>query len=285
MSEALKKLKTLGSQKVYMDTHIPAFYIEAILDENFQKFVPTQFFGFVSILEREYAIDLEELKAHAREYYDKEVIREPLAEKGVLVSPPKEKKFMPLYIVLAIFIFLLGFYYTNSSSKEEINSTLPQEVEKVAVEIPSQQKQKRSEVVAPQVQKSSLSVVATQHEAKEENLTQPIETKEKKVVALTKVTPPKRADSLEILPRSRVWLGYINVATHKRYQKTFADRLDLNASKEWIFLSGHGYIDAIVNGKKIHFSSKNGLRLHYKDGRLEKISKEEFKRLNRGRGW
>jgi glyoxylase-like metal-dependent hydrolase (beta-lactamase superfamily II) len=90
---------------------------------------------------------------------------------------------------------------------------------------------------------------------------------------------------LEILPRSRVWLGYIDVATNKKYQKTFSDALDLDADKEWLLLFGHGYVDLIVNGEKIHFSEKNNLRLHYKDGMLEKISLAEFKKINRGRKW
>jgi len=281
MSEALEKLKTLGSQKIYMDTHIPAFYVQAILDENFKELARTQFFGFISILERDYDIDLEELKSHAKEYYDAEVTIEPLGDTGVLATPPKEKNFTLLYIIVAVFIFLLAFYYTTSLKDEggEANITLPQAD---AVEVAPQQKVEEKEVVSPKEQKTTVIPESVASDEEEKNITEPTE---EKVKEKEKVAPFKPSEPLEILPRSRVWLGYINVATHKKYQKTFSDELDLNASQEWLFISGHGYIDALVNGEKIHFSSKNALRLHYKDGILEQISKDEFKRLNRGRGW
>jgi len=283
MSDALEKLKTLGSQKIYMDTHIPAFYVQAILDENFKELTHTQFFGFISILERDYDIDLEELQSHAREYYNSEMTTEHLGDTGVLALPPKEKNFTLLYIIIAIAIFLFAFYFTNRTAEavHETNTTLAQ-ANIVKPEVALQQTKEEKAVSVPQMQKTSIANKTIYSDAKEGNITTPIEEKR---VKKEKVAPFNPSEPLEIIPRSRVWLGYINLATYKKYQKTFSGELDLNASQKWLFLSGHGYMDAFVNGKKIHFSTKNALRLYYKNGVLKKISKEEFKKLNRGRGW
>ena len=267
MSDALEKLKSIGSQQIYIDTHIPTSYVEAILDEEYEKLTRTQFFGFVSIFERDYNIDLQELKSHALEYYDIERVM-PLADTTVFVAPLKQKDFTVFYISIALFIFLLALYY-RSSVTDGVNKTSA-----IQTKISPQQSVEKK-VIAP-TKKISV-VLEVNSSKKEQNLTKRIEQK------VTKVVKPLK--DLEILPRSRVWLGYINVTTNKKRQKTFSNELDLNASKEWIFVFGHGHIDVMVNGIKRHFNNKNSLRLHYKDGVLEKISRDEFEKLNRGRKW
>ena len=82
-----------------------------------------------------------------------------------------------------------------------------------------------------------------------------------------------------------MWLGYVNVATDQKYQKTFEGAFELDPAKEWLLYFGHGYIDVVVDGKKEEFSSKNTLRLHYQDGNITKISINDFKKLNRGNTW
>ncbi len=267
MSEALEKLKSLGAQKIYECTHIPVRYIQAILDENYEGFSRMQFLGFVSIIERDYDIDLQEIKSHAIEYYDAQMATQPLADTGIFITPSKQKNFTIFYIAIAIFIFLLALYYTFGVTDKINNTNTTTEQTKIPL------KQTVEKVIVPQTKK--IAIVSEINSSKQEqNLTK------QKVVKIAVKSEP-----LEILPRSRVWLGYINVATNKKHQKTFSNELDLNASKEWLFIFGHGYIDVIVNGEKRHFSDKNTLRLHYKDGVLEKISTDEFKKLNRGRKW
>ncbi|WP_297432596.1 hypothetical protein [Sulfurimonas sp.] len=270
MSDALEKLKSLGAQKIYEDTHIPVRHVQAILDENYEGFSRMQFLGFVSILERDYDIDLQEIKSHAIEYYDAQMATQPLADAGIFVTPSKQKNFTIFYIVVALFIFLLALYYTLGVANEANNTNT------TAVQIKTPLKQTGEQAVVPQTKKIPI-VSDVNSSEKEQNLTKQVEQKVVKIA--------EKSEPLEILPRSKVWLGYINVATNKKHQKTFSNELDLNASNEWLFIFGHGYIDVIVNGEKRHFSDKNTLRLHYKDGVLEKISTDEFKKLNRGRKW
>jgi len=272
MSDAIEKLKALGSQQIYMDTHIPTSYVEAILDEEYKKLARTQFFGFISILERDYDIDLEELKSHATEYYDTEMGVQPLGDTTVFVPQSEEKNFTIVYIVIVLFIFLLALYYTfGSTNGANKTSTIQTKI--------SSKQNIEKKIIAPT--KKTPIVLEVNSSKKEQNLTKPIEKPVvKKIAKKSGVLQP-----LEILPRSRVWLGYINVATNKKRQKTFSNELDLNASKEWLFIFGHGYVDVMVNGKKIHFNDRHTLRLHYKDGVLDKISTDEFKKLNRGRKW
>lgn len=266
MSDALKKLKDLGAQKIYEDTHIPIGHVQAILDENYEELTRIQFLGFLSILERDYDLDLSGERAAAIAYYDEKNSEESLADDGIFVVPTKAKNLTPLYIIIALVIFLGALYYTLDIA-DQTNTAYNNTTQT--------QPESNTKTVTVDINKSSIPVV---HESEE----QP---EEENITVKTEVAVPVKAEPLEILPRSRVWLGYIDVATNKKYQKTFADELDLDGDKEWLLIFGHGYVDVIAGGEKVHFSDKNTLRLHYKDGMLEKISLDEFKRLNRGRKW
>ena len=268
MSDALAKLKDLGAQKIYEDTHIPIGHVQAILDENYEALTRIQFLGFISILERDYNMDLEDVRSRAIAYYEEQTSSQPLADDGIFVVPSKPKNFTIFYIVLAIFIFLVALYYTVDIANKKNNEHLVQ-----------------TQYKAPQVQEENLS-------SENESLSAPLENNttlaDEKIEQSNDVNITKsevKLEPLEILPRSRVWLGYIDIATNKKYQKTFSDELDLDPSKEWLLIFGHGYIDVIASGEKIHFSDKNTLRLHYKDAIVEKITVDEFRKLNRGRKW
>ncbi|WP_297440060.1 hypothetical protein [Sulfurimonas sp.] len=269
MSETVEKLKKIGAQKISEDTHIPIVHIQAILDEDFDGFTRVQFIGFIGILQREYNLNLDELKEQGLLCFKDEPLAEEIFDAGVFGSPKKSINLTIVYIVIAIIIFLVALYYTlgvaqNSNEKRlKVDNTT---IEKAAKNI-------KKPLLA------KIEVNATSADVVEVNLTKvekktPSIKKEKAVVY-----------SLEVMPRSKVWLGYVDVETNKKYQRTFKTPFELDPKKEWILMFGHGYVDVNLNGKKIKFNNKNTLRLWYKDGKLQEISADEFKRLNRGRRW
>ena len=267
MSDALKKLKDLGAQKIYEDTHIPTGHVQAVLNENYDGLTRVQYFGFLSILEREYGIDLSEERARAAAHYEEQSSAEALADDGIFVVPQKAKKFTLFYVILALIVFLGALYYTlgvaNNTNTDKLNAVKNDTAQQQTIE-------------STTIQKGE----SDKENAAEMNTTLPVSE-----TTVAQVTKAVEVEPLEILPKSKVWLGYIDVATDKKRQKTFSDEFDLNGSKEWLLLFGHGYVDVIAGGEKYHFSEKNGLRLHYQSGMLEKISLQEFKKLNRGRKW
>ena len=122
----------------------------------------------------------------------------------------------------------------------------------------------------------------------EESSETTVETNSTKEVVTTIPTVKKEQaveKSFKIIARSKVWLGYIDVQTNKKYQKTFTGVFDLDPTKEWLLIFGHGYIDVIINGEKKKFNSKKTLRLLYKDTEVKEVTVDEFKKLNRGNAW
>ncbi|WP_457744892.1 hypothetical protein [Sulfurimonas sp.] len=264
MSDALNKLKEIGAQKIHEDTHIPIEHIQAILYESFDGLTSIQYMGFISILERDYNLDLSDVKSNAMIYFDEKKKALPIADDGIFAVPSKTKNLTFVYIIIALFIFGAALYYTIDSADKTTNENklvdvvLQKEIDKV---------------------KETPALFDINQTQQEQNITK-IEEKKPVIPEVIVTNEP-----IKIMPRSKVWLGYIDVQTNKKYQKTFSDELDLDSKKEWLLIFGHGYIDVMINGEKIKFSDKNRLRLLYKDGSLKKITADEFKQINRGHTW
>jgi len=80
--------------KVSRDTRITTEYLEALLERNCSKMKRVQALGFISILEREYNVDLSSLKKECEEYFrhDKKVEKEIYNEITVVSIPDDDEE-------------------------------------------------------------------------------------------------------------------------------------------------------------------------------------------------
>ena len=264
MSEALEKLQDIGAQKIYEKTHIPIEHVQAILHKSYDGFSKVQFLGFLSILEREYGIDLSELRKNGVEKFaSMRSLEEP---ESLFVMPKKRKKFTLLYILLAVAVFALGVYNTLGNTEESktiqsVDNTLIDDVQKTLDLV---------EVNATDFNESNLS-------SQELNATQSSETE--------LVVEPVLPESLKFYTRTKIWLGYIDIKTNKHYNKIFTGEFSIDPSKDWLLLFGHGYVDILLNDKVLSFEGKENVRFAYEGGEVRAISEHEFKQLNKGRKW
>ena len=262
MTDGLLKLKDIGAQKIHEKTHISRQHVQGILYESFEGMNKIQFIGFISILEREYDIELDNLKQSGLEYFSSETSYEN-PNNQVFVVPKKKKNFTMLYVLTVVLIFLGVTIYSisSSSSTAKIQDNQLRELDKSA------QQSSKEEIF---LLDSNISA---------ENNTSLVVEEE---IVPEEVKAPK---SLKILPKVAVWVGYIELETHKKHQTTVKNDLSIDASKDWILVFGHGNIDIEVNGEMKKFKTANNLRFIYRDGNLTKINFTEFKRLNKGNIW
>ena len=104
MSKGIKTLKEAGIQKVYEKTHIPTKHIKALFQDDFGSLNKVQFLGFISILEREYGIELNDLKEKGLEYF-KEMTNDEHLESKLFVTTQRKKSYAKLYL-FAVFLIL-----------------------------------------------------------------------------------------------------------------------------------------------------------------------------------
>ena len=267
MSEALERLKDIGAQKIYEDTHITVEHVQAILYESFEGMNKVQFSGFVSIIEREYGEDLSDVRSHGISYFnEKDVQKSPIRDDALFKAPSSKKSLVTIYLLGAIVLFIIAIIYTMQSANKSMDKAIQEH-----------------QVVQNVKQNIVADVNTSETNSSDENKSVVSDTNSTKSTQI--VTPKAITHTLKIIARTKVWLGYINVVTNQRYQKTFVGELELDPAKEWLLYFGHGYIDIMIDGKKEKFNSKNTLRLHYKNGKIEKISMKDFRKLNRGNTW
>jgi len=267
MSETLERLRNIGAQKIYEETHIPVEHVQAIIHESFDSFSKVQFLGFVAILEREYHEDLSQLRLHGLETFKEE--EEAIAQKSVFVAPKRKKKYTILYILLAIGIFLAVSYYNTNTPKE--TTVAPVVDNTIIIDA-----QKNLDLV--DANESNVSSIDVNSSVADINTTV-------KEVAEEVVVEEKVINSLKFVTKTKLWLGYIDRATNKHYNKIFTGEFELDADKDWLLVFGHGFVDIVVNGEIIPFKSKENLRFSYEDGKIEALNLREFKKLNRGNKW
>ena len=268
MSEHFDKLKKIGIQKIHENTHISRLHVEAILQEDFSAMTKIQLLGFISILEREYGLILDELKDTAIKHF-KEIQEQHAGEEvKVFLAPKRKRNLTPLYITVVIFIFVSIMFITMraSSDKEEITV-----IDNTAID-------SAKSYIEPEPELEPIIDTTP-----DENLT----IKEPEAVKLEaqEVLEKEEITSFKIIPNAKVWLGYIDLNTYKKYQRTFKNEFDLDPSKDWILAFGHGNLKIEINGVIKKYKIKRNVRFSYVNGQLEEISLEKFKRLNKGNRW
>lgn len=266
MSEGLARLKEIGAQKIFEDTHIPVEHVQAIIHESFDGFSKVQFLGFVSILEREYNEDLTELRLKGLENF--EVERDVLEgeSEGVFIVPKRKKKLTLLYISLALLVFV-AVAFINISSDEEV-TPIPEVDNSLIIDVQKNIDLNDSNDTNQSALDRNVSLVDL-------NSTEQVEVIEEEVT-------PK---SLKFVTKTKLWLGYIDVKTNRHYNKIFTGEFELDAEKDWLLVFGHKFVDVVVNNELMKLDTKKSLRFLYEDGKIEALTLREFKKLNRGRTW
>ncbi len=281
MSEGLDRLRSIGAQKIHEDTHISLSNVEAILEQNFEKIQKVQFLGFISILEREYKVDLSSLKKDAKEYFatmeEATPHREYIQEES-LTLPVKHKVLIVLLVILLV-VMIGGFYFSSSqkNGSEQIDSS---------VAFGEQNKTKENVVLVqtpPKEENLTASKVVFHEEAsqKDKVILEKKEKEKSKLREERKVLPY----TLEIIPKTKVWFGYIDLSDYKKRQTVTKKPVELNASKNYLLTFGHGYIDIKVGDKIKSFKKSKSIKFIYENGRLKEITKDEFKARNKGKIW
>ena len=280
MSEALEKLQSLGAQKISAKTHIPIQNIQALLHSNFDSFSRVQFLGFISILERDYGLDLAALKSAGVAHFDTTETTYVL-EEGLFIVTNKKKKYILLSIgiaLLALAVAAAVFFRGESTEDVKVDDALIEHVQKT---------------IKPTIEEANVTMPPLKE--LEQKAAQVIEQEPEQVVETKSVQEPRQEplqeaqppapQSLKLVSKSKVWFGYIDLATHKKHQKNFSGEIVLDPQKDWLLRFGHGRVDIFVDAKQANLHSRTHTRFLYEDGLLRAITAKEFKEKNRGNTW
>ena len=277
--KTFEDLQNLGVNSLHEHTHIARHQIELLLNKSFDKLNRIQFMGFVSILEREYGIDLSSF----REEYDAEnpihSMFDSVTPSSVLQAPSTSRSKWIAGGIGAILLLLIIASMTqgelSSAPKEEIikQNTTP-------VEVVESNTTTENNVTAE--------INATDSDLSESNITRPL------AVAVpveenTTLVPDVQGDNfghvLSIKPSSKVWMGMMDLDTGKKTQRKTSEPIVIDTTKNWLFIFGHGRLKIITSNESKMLKERNPVWFLYENGSLRQLNREQFEEKNHGSRW
>ncbi len=257
MDDDLQKLKLLNIRDIHDKTHISIRNIEYILLKSFDKLDKIQFSGFVSILEREYSLNLQVLKDEYQEYYLEQSHNHDDAMESIPLKPNfyKQKRFRQKIIITSIIIILLIITYVVLISQFKSTKQIAHLQSNNLITT-----NKKNVVITDQ----NISI---------------------KPVTAKKSMKIQKPSKIKFITNSKLWIGITNLDTWKQTQKIIKHDIELNATKNYLFVLGHGMIKVNVGDKNITFPHVGKVWLMFKDGNLTKLTHKDYEKLNKGKSW
>ncbi len=285
MSYGLERLKEIGAQKIHERTHIAREHVQAILHESFDGLNKIHFLGFISILEREYDVDLNELKEKGLTFFKNNEDKSRHVNNTVFAHAKKKNSNALFYILLVALLAGAYLYFkvtpsmNENASEQQIDNTIIENVQKTLEPMNEKDNNDSNE------SNETNQTVAMVHENNSTEQNSSLNSEVTKIETHKKEAPSE-SKSLTVLPKAKVWMGYIDINSSKKYTKNLeVEKFEIDATHNWLFLFGHGSITIEVNGKTQEFSSQQNMRFKYVDGNFSAINIEEFMKLNKDKKW
>jgi hypothetical protein len=261
-------LQTLGTEKIHERTHISRDKLELFLTKSYAEIGRVQFMGFMSILEREYGIDLHDIKEEYTEFYRNHQGKLPTTPSVILQATSNSRpKLLIAGVALIVMLLVGGYIFQNKMSSEphEEVMTLTTSAVQVVSEPVELNTTENNETNVTNV----VAAVSTQASKVESNETHSFVT----------------GKSLIIRPEFKVWYGMIDMGSGARMQKITSDPIAVDTTKNWLIVLGHGRIEIDTSEGKTKLKEKDTVRFICENGTLKKLSQEEFIGRNGGKNW
>lgn len=317
--ECLEELKKIGVKQIQKKTHIAKSSIEAIVNQDYDNIHKVHFYGFTTIFENTYGIKLDELKEDYEAYLEQKEQQKP--HKEIFLTPPRQakgtwKKVTVLSLFLAALLGAIYYktyildanqaisldsektiYEENLAPEEELpkEAVIIEEETETLTEEPSQEPtEKPVEIITTDAQEEKKQKETTTQEKtlNEVDLTKTQAVEEKPLVAsidnnetIQKQSEEKDLGNFFVRPKSKIWIGVIELETGKKRQALTTEGYSFDASKDQLIIFGHGHFNLKYNGTEFNLSDPNRVRFIFENNELNQTTKEKFRARNKGKDW
>lgn len=273
---SFEDLQALGANSIHERTHIARAKLEQLLHKSFDELNRVQFMGFVSILEREYGVDLDSLRSefdlYASLHPDMDIVKPSV----VLQASSNSRTWW----IVGAFAAIIALMIIGSMMQGELSVSPEEEIMELnsaAIEVMETNSSDLSESDANVTNdiNSTIEINAT-HLGPEQN---------KSIVPDIQSKALNFGNVLSIKPASKVWVGMMDLATGEKTQKVTRDPIMIDGTKNWLFVFGHGRLEMVTSSGSIILKERNTAWFAYENERLQQLTFEEFKIKNQGSNW
>ena len=267
---SFEDLQELGANVIHEQTHIARAKLESVLNKTYGDLTRVQFMGFMSILEREYGVDL----SNIRHEYDEFMQTHPdvvISKSSVILQAESRarQKWVLGSIVAIVILIALGSMTQGQLSISPSDDII--KLNSTDVEVVDQ----NTDIVTPvEMNATTVSPILEANTSV---------VKYEQNISTVPVTSIENA--LSIKPIVKVWVGMLDMSSGEKTQKVTKDTIILDGSKNTLYMFGHGRLDIMTREGKKTFKERNAVWFTFENGKLEQIDESQFKEINKGINW
>jgi hypothetical protein len=314
-------IEKYGLEAISEKTNISIDNLNKLLRQDFEGLNRVKALGFLSILQREYNMDIDSLKESIKAYFEDNT---PSNDEPVLVSiDKKEERGLGFLKWIVVALLLGGLWYLyhigkldkflnkKNNNKIDLNDSeilknnTQAEIKNVIIK--KDKNETKVEIKTPSLNEGNMTgdtmkivaqIPTKDGKKKEKNITI---SKDAGIESPQSVNQFIDSDStrasqkdtnqtitnITINPtRGMLWYGFINIDTGKKkeFMKKESTPFELKGGR-WILTTGHGFLDIVSDIKTVEVSDRNRHYFYIDSKDIKEISRKEFKRLNHGRMW
>lgn len=294
-------LKKLNIKEISKITHIEEKTIEQLLNKDFKNLLDFNVNGFLKILERDFGLDLSDIKNEFDEFKSQNVSKKTTIIKQMAkkqssntTNIPIKKSRIIFPFLLLLLLFILIFFktdifnfiknnennavYSNATSVDKIKTDL----ESIGINVPkfdenntlieSNQSEGENNESINALEKSIL--VEKEHNASLEN----------NASAKTE-NNASMPNTAIISSKNKIWIGIIDIKTGKKTMQIANEPYKIDLSKDSLLMTGHGEFELKTDDKVQEFNNKNSMKFLIENGKISQIDIETFQKYNGGKVW
>lgn len=287
MANEIEKLQRQDLEDIARKTRIPLEYLKSILEKDFEALNGMNVKAYLKIIAREYELDLSGYLEEYEEFCAGNVKDESRIQVNPKLTGYTAKETHNSFIWLIFVLIVLGigvwaFKMVKDFDFDLLKPDFNTSTSSVGAKINQEENQS--------------SIIITMPEQKEENIT-----KEEQKIDLDENATAQAEENSQIIipeeiieeniqtalfsPKSNVWVGIKNLRDMSKNSFNKKEPFGVNLTGDRLIVTGHGLIDIQVGENNESFSTRDALRFHAYDGKLERIDFDEYVRLNKGKTW
>jgi len=288
-------------KSISQKTKISEENIENLFNQNFSVLKKIKTLGFISIIEREYHVDLSDLRQEAQEYYANKV-EDPSVTLGLPIVEEKKGKSKLLIWVVLVLLGYATWYFLTQFDQKRLHAILPFVDEEMIASFMDDKKPSKNGVEALSIAKVSVKQ-EEQVQAKDDmpsdakgissdiasqESTSSVEDDATNQVKVTQtvedITPTVQMEKIvSIVPEKRLWFGLVNAKTQEREYFTISASYELNVtSQSWLVATSSASFSLRVGSDTMVFNNAKEHYFKIDANGTEVLDKSEYVALG---GW
>jgi len=267
-------LQALGTEKIHERTHISRDKVDLVLTKSYGEIGRVQFMGYISIFEREYGIDLSEIKEEYTEFCRNNANILTPKQSVILQSTSNSKpKWVAAGVALIIILMVGGYFLQGNMSTEPREEVM--KLTTLAVEV-MDDANRAEDVNISENNETNITTVPIASPIVNNEVNKSVPTVSKSLIS---------GKEMAIYPTFKVWYGMINMASGEKTQSITSDPIAIDPTKDWLIVLGHGRVEIGSPEDKKVFNEKNSVHFICEKGIVKQINEKEFIQRNGGKNW